>query len=37
VTAPAYADVQPFGPADAVPLVLDGAAVAAVPAGELLP
>ncbi len=34
---PAYGAFQVYQPGDAVPLVLDGAAVAAVPAADLLP
>src|SRR5439155_1905837 len=38
VTAvPAYGAFQNFQPGDAVPLVLDGATVAAIPAADLLP
>ncbi|QJW95841.1 Uma2 family endonuclease [Frigoriglobus tundricola] len=35
--SPAYASVQTFAPGDTVPLVLDGATVAAIPAADLLP
>jgi Uma2 family endonuclease len=35
--APAYGAFQTFQPGDSVPLVLDGAAVAAVPVADLLP
>lgn len=34
---PAYGTFQTFQPGDNVPLVLDGATVAAVPAADLLP
>ena len=35
--APSYGALQTYQPGDAVPLVLDGATVAAVPAADLLP
>jgi hypothetical protein len=35
--SPAYASVANYGPGDAVPLVLDGVAVATIPVGDLLP
>lgn len=35
--APAYASVQNFAAGDAVPLLLDGAAVASIPVADLLP
>jgi Uma2 family endonuclease len=35
--SPAYASVVTYGPADSVPLVLDGATVATIPVADLLP
>ncbi len=35
--SPAYASVVNYGPSDSIPLVLDGATVAAIPVADLMP